>query len=311
MSTTTTGLPPSVEVYLTALRAELADLAPEERDDLLSEVEPSLLEAAGEGDEPIAARLGSPSGFAADLRASAGLPPAPRAEPPRTGLRTALAELADSPRVRRVLGLARELAPVWWAARTYLAVGALAVVFGIGWSAQWPMLPRFGTGTLTVIALLAVLAASCALGLATRRGRLRRASIAVNVALVVAMPFVIDAAGAPAMPVAYDDSAAIEAAPPAGLAYDGDPVENVYPYDRRGRPLYDVRLYDDLGRPLDFGRGSDDAARRQVFDERGEGVFNAYPIRYFDPGTDRVADPAAGAPPPPLPLNTKPLVPRP
>jgi hypothetical protein len=84
---TATGLPPNVSVYLEALRAELADLAPEEREDVLSEVEPSLLEAAADGDEPIAARLGAPADFAADLRASAGLPPAPhgRSSPASTG----------------------------------------------------------------------------------------------------------------------------------------------------------------------------------------------------------------------------------
>ena len=91
---TTTGLPPNVAEYLDALRAELADLAPEERDDLLSEVEPSLLEAAADDDEPIAARLGPAADFAADLRASAGLPPAPRGAPPRAGLR------ASSPAIR-------------------------------------------------------------------------------------------------------------------------------------------------------------------------------------------------------------------
>ena len=119
--TTATGLPPNVEAYLGALRAELSDLAAEEREDLLSEVEPSLLEAAGDGDDPIAARLGPAADFAADLRASAGLPPAPRAPAPRPGLRAALAELADSPRVLRVRATAAELAPLWWAVRAVLS----------------------------------------------------------------------------------------------------------------------------------------------------------------------------------------------
>ena len=56
---TTTGLPPNVADYLQELRAELMDLAAEERDDLLSEVEPSLFEAAGETDEPLAAPAGA------------------------------------------------------------------------------------------------------------------------------------------------------------------------------------------------------------------------------------------------------------
>jgi hypothetical protein len=67
---TATGLPANVSIYLEALGAELADLAPEERDDLISEVEPSLLEAAAEGDEPIAARLGPPAEFARESAAA-------------------------------------------------------------------------------------------------------------------------------------------------------------------------------------------------------------------------------------------------
>jgi hypothetical protein len=126
---TTTGLPPNVAEYLDALRAELADLAPEERDDLLSEVEPSLLEAAADDDEPIAARLGPAADFAADLRASAGLPPAPRGSAaPRSRLR----DLARHPAVGRTASVLRELAPVWWIARAYVAVAALASLTGHG-----------------------------------------------------------------------------------------------------------------------------------------------------------------------------------
>ena len=118
----TTGLPPNVAEYLGALRTELADLAPEERDDLLSEVEPSLLEAAADDDEPIAARLGPAAAFAADLRASAGLPPAPHGEPaaPR-GLRASVLELSRHPVVAGAASVLRELAPVWWVARAAAA----------------------------------------------------------------------------------------------------------------------------------------------------------------------------------------------
>ena len=142
----TTGLPPNVGEYLGALRAELADLAPEERDDLLSEVEPSLLEAAADDDEPIAARLGPAAAFAADLRASAGLPPAPHGEPaaPR-GLRASLRELARHPAAAGTASVLRELAPVWWVARAYVAVEALAMVTGEG-AQTWPSTratPRF------------------------------------------------------------------------------------------------------------------------------------------------------------------------
>src|SRR5215207_7665173 len=178
MSTTTTGLPANVEIYLAALRVQLADLAPGERDDLLSEVEPSLLEAAAEGDDPIAHRLGPAADFAADLRASAGLAPAPRAPAARPGgVRAAFAQLADSQSVRRSRALLHELAPLWWAVRAYLAVGLLALLAGTEWSARYPGLPRFGSGAGTALVVVLALAGSVALGLRSRRtgGSPRRA----------------------------------------------------------------------------------------------------------------------------------------
>ena len=80
MTAATAGLPANVNAYLAQLRAELADLAPDERDDLLAEVEASLLESAGE--EPLDAQFGPPAAFAADLRVSAGLPPRRAAKAP-------------------------------------------------------------------------------------------------------------------------------------------------------------------------------------------------------------------------------------
>ena len=143
---TTTGLPPNAAAYLDALRAELADLAPEERDDLLSEVEPSLLEAAADGDEPLAARLGSPALFAADLRASAGLPPAPPPPSARAGFGTAWREIAAHHHVARALPVLRELAPVWWVVRAYVAVEMLAIISGrsperVAQTSRYPEIP--------------------------------------------------------------------------------------------------------------------------------------------------------------------------
>ena len=70
---TATALPPEVEAYLAAVREELQDLAPAERDDLLTEVEDSLLESAAESGGSLTARLGHPADFAAELRSAAGL----------------------------------------------------------------------------------------------------------------------------------------------------------------------------------------------------------------------------------------------
>jgi len=194
MSTTATGLPASVAAYLAALRAELSDLAPEERDDLLAEVEPSLLEAAAGGDEPIAGRLGAPADFAADLRAR---------------------RPARAPARRRGVGAA-------------------------------PGLPRFGSVGGTALVLAAALAGSFALGLRSRGatdGR-RAALVAADLVLLVAAVPVLDRATDAPVPVIVTGTVPAET---PGFAYQGVAVENVYPYDRRGRLLHDVRLCDQLG----------------------------------------------------------------
>ena len=304
MSTTETGLPPNVDVYLAALRAELADLAPEERDDLLSEVEPSLLEAAAEGDEPSAARLGSPADFAADLRASAGQPPAPRARAARTGLRGSLSRL-----LRRSVPMLRELAPAWWAARAYIAVGLLALTIDVDWSARHPFLPRFGSGAATALMLALVLAGSFALGLRIRRAgpRARRAALALDLALLVAAVPVIDRAADTPVVVPSGFVITQSEAPAGGLVFEGAAVENIYAYDRAGRLLHDVRLYDNFGRPLALMPGAGDPNRRQIVERGGARAFNAFPIRYYEPGTRRVARPDAAPNIEPKPLKTRPL----
>ena len=318
---TTTGLPPNVAEYLDALRAELADLAPEERDDLLSEVEPSLLEAAADDDEPIAARLGPAADFAADLRASAGLPPAPRAAAATkpAGLRATLRGLAAHPAVSRTLGILRELAPVWWVVRAYVAVSALALVTGQGASdiAEWARyteIPRLGSPAVGLLVLALVTVASIAAGIAARRrpGRHRGALIAVNAVLVILAIPVADelvAAESQQFPAgAYYSAFTAPAPEQPGLHYDGVALDNVYAYDRAGRLVQDVRLYDSYGKPLDWGADFANPDRRPVTDADGKAVLNAFPVRYFEPGTNRVADPRAAPPLTPPRLTTPPLV---
>lgn len=303
MTSATAGLPANVSAYLAQLRAELADLAPDERDDLLAEVEASLLESAG--DEPLAAQLGPPAAFAADLRASAGLPPKPTPKAPRS------ARIDFGP----ALAHARTLAPIWWALRGYVAVAALALLIEQSWSSWQPAIPWFGSAWGGAFAILAGVVVSVGLGL---WGRVPRGlAIAANLALVGAIvPVAIHNAGPGYEPIPQEylvqEKLRAEAeamrfqASVAGLMFNGETVRNVYPYDRRGNLLYDVRLYGDQGRPLDIGIPGDDPSRRAVTTKDGP-VLNAYPIRYFDPGTGKVAEPDAGPPVVAPPLETPPL----
>jgi hypothetical protein len=287
---------PDVLAYLKAVRAEFADLPTEEREELVADLEAQLVEA---GEPPLL----SPHEFAAELREAAGLDAAPRAS-----ILEALVAWLASDRIRQVVETARELEPIWWLARAYVATAIVALLAGWG----WPV----GTGTrsytlsLETSALVLVLAvvASVWLGLRARRVGLplRRVRLTLNVALALA-----------AVPVAvhtYDrlgDGGSVLSEPVPGLAYDGVPVRNVYPFSRDGELLLDVLLYDQEGRPLDLAAGDADPYRRYLATPDATPVLNAFPIRYYEPGTDRVANPVL-APAVELPeIETPPLDPRP
>ena len=299
---TTGTVPEDVKAYLSAVRARLDDLPAEERDDLLADVEPSMLDSAEESDAPVELRLGPPDCFADELRAAAGLPP--RAETPdaapRRGLRerlaTADAFLTTSPTTRWL----RDLAPLWWVLRGLVAVGLLEILVGE------TVLDRAQPLSYALLVALA-LAVTVSVAVGLRRPRRNAALIVVNLVLVLAAAPVIWNAISAGRDAVVNDAVVTEAPPEPGLLYDGAPVQNIYAFDRQGRLLQDVRLFMHDGRPLEIGAGGEDPNRRMVQTRAGDFAFNAFPIRYFEPGTKRVADPAAGAPDRPGPLITKPL----
>jgi hypothetical protein len=309
----TTTMPPEVADYLAEVRAALRDLPPDERDDLLIDVEASVEQAAAEGGA-IAARLGPPAEFAAELRAAAGLheaAPAPRHEP-TWSLRETVAGVISHARTRRAAAVLRELAPLWWVARAYVAVAAYAMWTGADqWVPSHQAVPRLGgTAVGGALVIAAATAVSVALGLRGRRrpDPLPHLRVVANVVLVVAALPVIGHLAAPRYVLPAEQPQAV-APIPAGLAIDGVPVDNIYPYSRDGRLLYDVLLYDGAGRPIEVRSGSDDPSRRLLLTPAGKPIFNAFPIRYYEPGTQEVARPSA-APRVALPrIVTPPLVP--
>lgn len=281
---------PDVAAYLDAVRSELADLPADERDDLLADVEASLLDS---GEPP---RL-APADFAAELREAAGFEPgAPAAAAPQS-LLDAIRTWLSSDRAAALRGTARELAPIWWLARAYVAVVVIALALGQG----WPV----GAGTSgkpisleqSVLALVVAVALSIRLGLRGKRERPAhpRLRLAVNVALALALvPVAVHSFDQLAFrgysePIAYYE-------PPPGLAYDGVQVRNIYPYTRDGKRLFDVLLFDENGRPVEIGSGPDDTSRRILTAVDGSQLFNSFPIRYFEPGTKTVAQPELGPP---------------
>ena len=291
-------LPPEVADYLDRVRAALADVPAEERDEMLADLEVSLLEGAEDSLEPPEARLGPPERFAQELRAAAGL----TTQPPLAsrGLREHLRAFAATPRARAAQETARELAPVWWVARGYVAACALALLAGFNWSDNWSFLPVRGHALGGMLLVLAGMTASVWLGLRARRDarlRRRRRLAALNVVVgILALPIGVQAMEGGE---SYVTEAYYEPVPAAALDrfnINGDPVENIYPYSRDGKLLLDVLLYDESGNPLQVGPtdAQQDPLRRYLYTRSGEPVLHAFPIRYFEPGSTEVARPMAG-----------------
>jgi hypothetical protein len=289
--TTTAHVPSEVEAYVARVRAALADVPDEERNDLLAEVEASLYETASESGGSVAARLGPPEEFAAELRSAAGLhAPAARSAPARERIERLLAD----PRTKSASRLLRELAPIWWVVRGYVAVAALALAAGTSWSTSHGAVPRTGNAKLGAAAILLAVIASVALGLWSRHrndGRLPMALLNL-VLLAATVPVAIHLSHDNAAPVAAP--VVIQTEIVRGLAYDGAPLSNVFPYSRDGRLLHDVFLYSGSGKPLNVSTTVYDPQRRILKTRAGRSVFNAFPLRYYQPGTKVVLHPNAG-----------------
>ena len=112
--------------------------------------------------------------------------------------------------------------------------------------------------------------------------------------LVAAVPVVAHLAHRPTPSARIVYIEAVSYAP--GLSYNGAPLENVYPYSRDGHLLHDVLLYTGAGTPIEAPPGVPDPQRRIVRTKGGKPIFNAFPVRYYEPGTHRVAHPDASPP---------------
>lgn len=280
--------------YLAAIRTALEDLPAEDRDELLEELEAHLHEVLAEGEGGLAAILGSPAEYAAELRASAGLAPAPVGDLPLLRrMERALSaselwglgeRLSRRPFARGSISYVATLRPAWWLLRGWLAVLAVVIV-NYGHYSRFRqrllLVPGyFGTQFLAVAFTASACLASVWLGLRSRRLSLgsRLVICVVNVGLVLCglllgRGFLRSGTDYGPAPVGY--------ATPAGLVLDGRQVQNIFPYDAQGHLLANVRLYDDRGHPITGLAESDEdgnpIVRSYPTDSTGRVVTNAYP----------------------------------
>ena len=248
--------------YLAGVRAALADLPVEARDDLVEDLPEHLAEVRAEDTGSLVERLGAPAAYAADLRLAAGLSPTTdtpakaRRLPELDRIRRRIRPITGWLRqwtaetdvlIGRVVGhdrgtdFLRLLRPAWWLLRGY-AIGM--IVLAVFVSDSGSLLPSAGGSTLIGLAVVGpFMAGSVRVGSLAGRlaGRWRLISRIATAALaLLIVGSVVDAS---------DDSADLHYSPTDG--YGG--LVDIYPYGRDGQPLNGVRLYDQDGHQLELG----------------------------------------------------------
>lgn len=301
--TTTVHAPREVAAYLEQVRVYLDDLPEGERDDLLDDLEQHLSEVLAEDDEPLAARLGTPEDYAAELRQSAGLPPRDagtdssfaraHARVRRSSLGRLAAAVSSHRATRAVRDFLPEARPGWWVARAVIGVAAWMLTTQYVAIHDLPVPPIAGSRLLTVGLAAVAVWGSVWLGRRSDHSRnLRLLSIAVNVVVVLlAYAATDELRGRFGVTYVYD-------APPADphLTHrDGTPITNIYPHAADGAPLEGVLLYDQTGRPITNVYGP----HVHPAGPDGAPIHNAYPVQEPTPTT-------IGRPPVPLPTPVAP-----
>ncbi|HET9556553.1 MAG TPA: hypothetical protein VFS70_05385 [Actinomycetota bacterium] len=310
--------------YATAVRAAFADLPRPDRELLLEDLEDHLQEVAAEAGGPLSERLGRPEAYAAELRASAGLP---ATVPGAHGRRRGLRESAVAHRLERLWRGARahpaggavvdflpELRPAWWVLRGYLAVQAVAIATSLlfqGAGLSFPVPALFGSRVLGLLATVAAVVASVALG--RRRDaashRVRALTLAGNAALALFAVFVLLELGSSEANDDYrPEYVTSYSGPLDGLRSDGKEISNIFPFDADGKPLRDVYLIDQDGDPVAANNyDNPQLETERPLDRDGGEVVNRYPQveHEVDPVTgQRSPGPTPEFQPPPGPVRS-------
>lgn len=241
-----------VRDYVGRVREALADLPFEDVDDLTGGLEADLVERAAElppGSDLVAA-FGAPRGYAAELRAAAGLPPAlPGAPTPRPSLaRRCETWLRERRRDRTARWpWVADLAPVWWVLRGLVLGGFVTVTVLEG----YPVAARF-------VAMVAGGAWSFWWGRRGERAIGSGCNRAVLIVNALALLFLLPVASAMAPGGSgYATSSDAQPAPfsPSGegVWVEGEAATSLYAYDAQGNRIDRVRLFDQSGRAVTIG----------------------------------------------------------
>jgi hypothetical protein len=339
--TTRVEVRPEVTDFLDKVRARLADLSEEQRDDLLGGLEADLSELVADGGT--VAELGDPRAYADELRAAAGVSPAGDTRRLRGRLRSAPTRdtvtadldrarerweglMASRPWTAQTWEVVQTLRPAWWVLRAWIAVETLDLLTG-PWE-QATLVPRFGDDLSGLVLLLAATAGSVLLGLrrvwpaAKSPGSVfaRAVLLGLNAFALLLLVNVVDSFPSSGYlnDVGHPAASGINRPfYPGGVTNDGHRVRNVFAYDAQGNPLEGVQLFDQAGKPLAIDPGQ--VARMRYagrlskiypWKDGDRNVWNVYPlpVRFDNGGWARAKNawtsenPPFVPEPPPLPV---------
>jgi hypothetical protein len=285
----TTTLPGTeVAAFAAAVRTALADLPPDDLDELTDGLEADLAERAADAGED----LGDPVAYAQELRAAAGYPP--RSARSHLGdtlpnLRTLPQELrrrwdellAHRSLIASVVSFFVALRPVWWMFRGAAAYALLASFLGINGLHWWPV------GVASV-----VLSVQTGRGRMAGRAWVRWLNRAVSAVVLIATPFLLGwalNAWNNAMYPVYEETWY-----PQSLNVGGMQIDNIYAYDAAGEPIDQVQLFDQNGDPLNlttdtsagFLGTQDGSMVVPSGDVPGRAGWNVYPLAHANDWSD-------------------------
>jgi hypothetical protein len=302
--------------YVDGVRAALSDLPAKKRDELLEDLPEHLAEVAAEvaaeGAGTLEERLGPPAQYAAELRASAGVPaPGERRRPfgdaladagveTRRRLRQAdrkIGPLIGYGTVSEFLSLLR---PAWWVLRGYLA--AVVVTYLFDASGGDGLVPRIGGNELAGLVML-VLFVFGSIWLGRRTAGLSiwpRRLVLLGGALIVVFALLWFSDVDRAARNTFDGNYTTVYSTPY------DHVSDVFVYDAEGRLLTDVYLYDQFGQPIVLGG---DVCARTDGPPLGpvDGNYPRCPENAPWPGRPPAAEPSPPAPSTPSAVTPTPV----
>ncbi len=262
----------SVHSYVEQVRAALADLPPEEVEDLTIGLEADLTERLAEPGVGLGSPLPDPLAYAAELRAAAGLPPRVLAVPPRPSLvDRALAAWRHT--AERHPWVA-DLRPIWWVARAAAAAWLVTAVVG-GRSVIWLLVAVFGIGSFVIGRVSDDLPVG-------PKGLVLAGNLLAAILLVPAAASLLSPA------VVYAD-ATYGSDPAQALSMNGETVTNLYAFDADGNRLDRVRLFNQYGQAvaldgyaLEDWNGQHPEAQIPVDPTTGELAANraVFPVRW-------------------------------